>query len=90
MIPPRVVCRDNFLAEESYLFFCFDFSLIFNIRGRMLVFSEAHLRYCIEQYCLHCHHGRPNQGLDNNMAERLDFDRIGHKMSKKMLQLIVI
>jgi putative transposase len=37
--------------------------------GRMLIFGEAHLRYCIEQYCLHYHHERPHQGLNNNMIE---------------------
>ncbi len=37
--------------------------------GRMLIFGESHLRYCIEQYCLHYHHERPHQGLGNNMIE---------------------
>jgi putative transposase len=37
--------------------------------GRMLIFGESHLRYCIEQYCLHYHHERPHQGLNNNMIE---------------------
>jgi len=37
--------------------------------NRMLIFGEAHLEYCIGQYCLHYHHERPHQGLDNNMIE---------------------
>jgi putative transposase len=37
--------------------------------NRMLIFGESHLRYCIEQYCLHYHHERPHQGLNNNMIE---------------------
>jgi len=39
--------------------------------NRMLILGEAHLRYCIEQYCLHYHHERPHQGLNNNMIEPL-------------------
>jgi hypothetical protein len=39
--------------------------------SRMLIFGESHLRYCIEQYCLHYHHERPHQGLDNNIIEPL-------------------
>ena len=38
---------------------------------KILIFGEAHLRYCIEQYCLYYHHRRPHQGLDNNMIEPL-------------------
>jgi hypothetical protein len=37
--------------------------------GRMLIFGESNLRYCIEQYCLYYHHERLHQGLNNNMIE---------------------
>jgi putative transposase len=37
--------------------------------GRMLIFGEAHLIYCIKQYYLHYHHERPHQGLNNSMIE---------------------
>ena len=36
---------------------------------RMLIFGEAHLRYCIEQYIAHYHTERAHQGLDNNIIE---------------------
>jgi transposase InsO family protein len=34
---------------------------------RMLIFGEAHLRYCVEQYVKHYHLERPHQGLDNQI-----------------------
>ena len=37
--------------------------------NNMLIFGEAHLRYCVEQYCLHYHHERPHQGFSNNIIE---------------------
>ena len=36
---------------------------------RMLIFGEAHLRYCISQYILHYHGERAHQGLDNQIIE---------------------
>jgi hypothetical protein len=34
---------------------------------RMLIFGEAHLKYCIEQYVQHYHQERPHQGLGNEI-----------------------
>ena len=34
---------------------------------RMLIFGEAHLQYCIEQYVQHYHQERPHQGLGNEI-----------------------
>jgi len=36
---------------------------------RMLIFGEAHLRYCIEQYIEHYHTERAHQSLDNTIIE---------------------
>jgi len=36
---------------------------------RMLIFGEAHLRYCISEYILHYHGERAHQGLDNQIIE---------------------
>lgn len=36
---------------------------------RMLIFGEAHLRYCIEEYVAHYHTERAHQGLDNTIIE---------------------
>ena len=36
---------------------------------RMIIFGEAHLRYCIEQYIAHYHTERAHQGLDNTIIE---------------------
>jgi putative transposase len=36
---------------------------------RMIIFGEAHLRYCIEEYVQHYHAERPHQGLDDNLIE---------------------
>jgi len=37
--------------------------------NNMLIFGETHLRYCVEQCCLHYYHERPHQGLSNNIIE---------------------
>ncbi|MGA2916628.1 MAG: integrase core domain-containing protein [Sedimentisphaerales bacterium] len=39
--------------------------------NRMIILGETHLKYCIEQYCLHYHESRPHQGLNNNMISPL-------------------
>ncbi len=36
---------------------------------RMIILSEAHLRYCIEQYIAHYHTERAHQSLDNTIIE---------------------
>jgi hypothetical protein len=36
---------------------------------RMLIFGEAHLRYCISEFIKHYHTERAHQGLDNNIIE---------------------
>ena len=36
---------------------------------RMLIFGEAHLRYCIEEYIAHYHTERAHQSLDNTIIE---------------------
>lgn len=36
---------------------------------RMIIFGEAHLRYCMEQYVEHYHTERAHQGLDNTLIE---------------------
>jgi putative transposase len=36
---------------------------------RMLIFGEAHLRYCITEFVTHYHSERAHQGLDNNIIE---------------------
>ena len=36
---------------------------------KMLIFGEAHLRYCISQYILHYHGERAHQGLDNQIID---------------------
>ena len=36
---------------------------------RMLIFGEAHLRYCISEFIDHYHTERAHQGLDNNIIE---------------------
>jgi hypothetical protein len=35
----------------------------------MLIFGEAHLRYCIQEYIDHYHTERAHQGLGNNLIE---------------------
>jgi hypothetical protein len=36
---------------------------------RMLIFGEAHLRYCISEYMKHYHQERPHQSLGNEIIE---------------------
>jgi len=36
---------------------------------RMLIFGEAHLRYCINEFVTHYHTERAHQGLDNTIIE---------------------
>jgi hypothetical protein len=35
----------------------------------MLIFGEAHLRYCISEFATHYHAERAHQGLDNTIIE---------------------
>jgi hypothetical protein len=36
---------------------------------KMIIFGEAHLRYCIEEYVKHYHEERAHQGLDNKIIK---------------------
>jgi len=49
--------------------------------GRMFIFGESHLRYCIEQYCLHYHHERYHQGLNTNIV------RLQQECNKSIFEL---
>lgn len=53
--------------------------------NKMLFFGEAHLRYCVEQFCIHYNTERPHRGLDNQMIEPLPQSKDGKVVLCKRL-----
>ncbi len=42
---------------------------VLNIRNKMLIFGERHLRYVVNEYMEHYHTERPHQGIGNNIID---------------------